>query len=96
MCAAASQAAAAVPQKPSRYLACLVVIAVGSQLLFADNPLHPPAPPAPPARADHRTKVNYDLGKVMEGAMLEDSIQSMIMLDQQEQLKEMMETASGA
>ena len=76
---------------------------MGARSLFADHPLprprpRPPTPPHTPAphlEADHRTKVNYDLGKVMEGAMLEDSIQSMIMLDQQEQLKEMMETASG-
>ncbi|KAL4446357.1 hypothetical protein ABPG77_003164 [Micractinium sp. CCAP 211/92] len=42
--------------------------------------------------SDHRSKVNYDLNKVLEGG-LEESIQSMILLDQQEQLKELMETA---
>lgn len=34
--------------------------------------------------------MNYDLVKVLEGG-LEESIQSMIMLDQQEMLKELME-----
>jgi protein subunit release factor A len=41
--------------------------------------------------ADHRTKINCDLNKVLEGG-LEESIQAMIMLDQQELLKELMET----
>jgi peptide chain release factor 1 len=40
--------------------------------------------------ADHRSKVNYDLNKVMEGG-IEESIQSLILLDQQEMLKELME-----
>ena len=35
--------------------------------------------------SDHRTKVNYDLNRVLEGD-LEASIQSLIALDQQEQL----------
>ena len=47
-----------------------------------------------PAPADHRTKVNYDLMKVLEGG-LEESIQAMIALDQQEQLKELAETATA-
>jgi len=36
--------------------------------------------------ADHRSKVNYDLNKVLEGG-LEESIQSMLMLDQRLQLQ---------
>ncbi|KAI3436138.1 hypothetical protein D9Q98_002195 [Chlorella vulgaris] len=40
--------------------------------------------------SDHRSKVNYDLVKVLEGG-LEESIQSMIMIDQQEMLKELLE-----
>ena len=35
--------------------------------------------------SDHRTKVNYDLSRVLEGD-LEASIQSLIAMDQQEQL----------
>ena len=35
--------------------------------------------------SDHRTKVNYDLNRVLEGD-LEASIQSLIAMDQQEQL----------
>ncbi len=42
-------------------------------------------------RADHRSKVNYDLNKVLEGG-LEDSIQEMITLDQKAQLQDLMET----
>lgn len=42
--------------------------------------------------SDHRSKNNYDLNKVLEGG-LEDSIQSMILIDQQEMLKELLETA---
>lgn len=53
-----------------------------------------PPPQPTPAPADHRTKVNYDLNKVLEGG-LEDSIQAMITLDQQEQLKELAETAGS-
>lgn len=41
-----------------------------------------------PFRADHRTKINYDLNKVLEGG-LEDGIQALVLLDQQEQLKEL-------
>lgn len=35
--------------------------------------------------SDHRTKQNYDLNKVLEGD-IEDNIQSLIAMDQQEQL----------
>lgn len=45
--------------------------------------------------SDHRTKVNYDLNKVLEGG-IEESIQSMMMLDQQEQLQELAESAMSA
>ena len=38
--------------------------------------------------SDHRTKENFDLIKVMDGD-LEGSIQSMIALDQKEQLSEL-------
>lgn len=44
--------------------------------------------------SDHRTKANYDLNKILEGG-IEESIQAMITLDQQEQLKEMAETAAA-
>lgn len=37
-------------------------------------------------RSDHRVKENYDLVKVMDGA-IEDSIQTMIMADQKAQLE---------
>ena len=40
--------------------------------------------------ADHRSKQNFDLVKVMEGG-LEDSIAAMTLLDQQEQLRAMAE-----
>lgn len=54
-------------------------------------PHRAPAPHRVPAPcADHRSKVNYDLVKVLEGG-LEEGIQSMIMLDQQEMLKELLE-----
>lgn len=59
---------------------------------------HPKSQLAMPGRsppvADHRTKVNYDLNKVMEGG-LEDSIQSMLLMDQQEMLKELMEASTA-
>lgn len=61
-----------------------------SPLLFHSSLLNITLIPA----ADHRTKVNYDLNKVLEGG-LEDSIQAMITLDQQEQLKELAETAGS-
>lgn len=58
---------------------------------------HPPstAPLVPDlfVYADHRSKVNYDLNKVLEGG-LEESVSSMAMLDQQEMLKELMEEAA--
>ena len=38
--------------------------------------------------SDHRTKANFDLTKTMEGD-LETSIQSMIAMDQSEQLAEL-------
>lgn len=38
--------------------------------------------------SDHRTKSNFDLNKTMEGD-LEASIQSMIAMDQKEQLAEL-------
>jgi len=38
--------------------------------------------------SDHRTKANFDLNKTMEGD-LEASIQSMIAMDQKEQLAEL-------
>jgi hypothetical protein len=44
--------------------------------------------------ADHRTKVNYDLIKILEGG-IEDSVQAMIAMDQQEQLKELAEAAAA-
>lgn len=40
--------------------------------------------------SDHRSKVNYDLNKVLEGG-LEESIQEMIGLDQRAQLQDLME-----
>ncbi|PSC70498.1 Peptide chain release factor 1 [Micractinium conductrix] len=40
--------------------------------------------------SDHRVKENYDLVKVMDGA-IEDSIQTMIMADQKAQLEDLME-----
>ena len=43
--------------------------------------------------ADHRTKVNADLNKVLEGG-LEESIQAMVMMAQQEQLRELTESAN--
>ena len=51
----------------------------------------PPSPPALPA-TDHRTKLNSDLNKVLEGG-LEESIQAMVMMAQQEQLRELTESA---
>lgn len=45
--------------------------------------------------ADHRTKVNYDLNKILEGA-LEESIQAMVMLSQKEQLEALAESTNGA
>lgn len=42
--------------------------------------------------SDHRSKINYDLNKVMEGA-LDECIQTMVMLDQQEMLRDLLETA---
>jgi peptide chain release factor 1 len=42
--------------------------------------------------ADHRTKINYDLNKVLEGG-LEEDIQAMVMLDQQEQLQALADSA---
>lgn len=57
------------------------------------------SPPLTPRRlascaapADHRSKINYDLNKVMEGA-LDECIQTMVMLDQQEMLRDLLETA---
>ncbi len=44
---------------------------------------------APCENADHRSKINYDLNKVLEGG-LEESIQTMLTLDQQERLRELM------
>lgn len=44
------------------------------------------------ASADHRSKVNYDLNKVLEGG-LEECLQTMVLLDQQEQLEALMEAA---
>lgn len=44
---------------------------------------------------DHRSKVNYDLNKVLEGG-LEEGIQAMVMLDQQEQLKALAESTKLA
>lgn len=44
--------------------------------------------------ADHRSKINYDLNKVLEGG-LEDSIQSLILLDQQEQASWLMGQHQG-
>lgn len=38
--------------------------------------------------SDHRTKANFDLNKIMEGE-IETSIQSMIALDQSDQLAEL-------
>ena len=43
---------------------------------------------------DHRSKINYDLNKVLEGG-LEEGIQAMVILDQQEQLKALAESAAG-
>ncbi|KAG7672444.1 putative Peptide chain release factor 1 [Nannochloris sp. 'desiccata'] len=42
--------------------------------------------------SDHRSKINYDLNKVLEGG-IEEGIQAMAMMDQQEQLKELTESA---
>jgi peptide chain release factor 1 len=42
--------------------------------------------------SDHRTKINYDLNKILEGN-IEEGIQAMAMMDQQEQLKELAESA---
>ena len=42
--------------------------------------------------SDHRAKTNYDLNKIMEGG-LEESINTMVLLDQQEQLKMLAESA---
>lgn len=44
---------------------------------------------------DHRSKVNYDLNKVLEGG-LEEGVQAMVMLDQQEQLKALAESTKLA
>lgn len=41
--------------------------------------------------SDHRLKQNYDLNRVLEGD-LEDCVQSMVLLDQQEQLQSLAET----
>lgn len=64
----------------------------GAQRLLATllvaHPCHPPPPSLRPA--DHRSKVNYDLNKVLEGG-LEESIQEMIGLDQRAQLQDLME-----
>lgn len=43
---------------------------------------------------DHRSKINYDLNKVLEGG-LEEGIQAMVILDQQEQLKALAESAAA-
>ncbi len=40
--------------------------------------------------SDHRTKVNYDLNKVLEGA-LEEGVQACVLLAQQEALRELAE-----
>jgi peptide chain release factor 1 len=42
--------------------------------------------------SDHRTKINFDLNKVLDGD-LESSVQAMINLDQQEQLEAIAEAA---
>jgi len=42
--------------------------------------------------SDHRTKMNFDLNKVMEGG-LEDSIQAVTLMEQQLQLQELTESA---
>ena len=42
--------------------------------------------------SDHRSKINYDLNKVIEGG-LEEGIQAMAMIDQQEQLRALTESA---
>jgi peptide chain release factor 1 len=42
--------------------------------------------------SDHRTKVNYDLNKVLEGA-LEEGVQACVLLAQQEALRELAEGA---
>jgi len=42
--------------------------------------------------SDHRSKINFDLNKVLEGG-IEEGIQAMAMMDQQEQLKELTESA---
>lgn len=38
--------------------------------------------------SDHRTKMNFDLNRVLEGD-LEESVQSLITLDQRERLQEL-------
>lgn len=42
--------------------------------------------------SDHRTKMNFDLNKVLEGG-LEDSIQAVTLMEQQLQLQELTESA---
>jgi len=45
--------------------------------------------------SDHRSKTNFDLNKVMEGG-LEEGIETMVLMDQQEQLKQLAESASSS
>ena len=40
--------------------------------------------------SDHRSKINYDLNKVLEGG-IEEGIQAMAMMDQQEQLQDLLD-----
>ncbi len=44
--------------------------------------------------SDHRIKLNFDLNKALEGD-IEDSIQSMITVDQQERLKELADSVAA-
>lgn len=44
--------------------------------------------------SDHRSKINYDLNKVLEGG-IEEGIQALIVLDQQEALKELTDSAAA-
>jgi len=43
--------------------------------------------------SDHRCKINFDLNKVLEGS-IEDSIQAMLLMDQEEQLEMLNEASS--
>lgn len=44
--------------------------------------------------SDHRSKINYDLNKVLEGG-IEEGVQAMAMLDQQEQLQDLLEGSAA-